>query len=72
MKPMNGRTRDEATSHLAPSVRAPDYWHINLAEEWEVRFWTREFGVDVERLKAAVAEAGSLAGAVRQYLMDRQ
>jgi hypothetical protein len=72
MKPMSGRTQDEARSHLASSVRAPDYWHINLAEEWEIRFWTREFGIDVEQLRAAVAAVGSLSGAVRGYLMERQ
>jgi hypothetical protein len=72
MKPMNDSTQVEARSHLASSVRAPDYWRINLAEEWEIRFWAREFGVAEEKLKAAVAEVGNSAGAVRAHLLERQ
>ena len=48
--------------------RAQDYWRVNIAEEWELAFWSREFGCDQRQLRRAVAEVGDNAGAVRTYL----
>jgi hypothetical protein len=71
MKPESGKVIQEARLAIGSSIRAPDYWHINLAEEWEVRFWSREFAVSEARLRDAIAKVGTIAGSVRQFLADR-
>lgn len=48
--------------------RAQDHWRVNLAEAWEVAFWSREFGCTEAELRKAVESAGSSAGAVRACL----
>ena len=53
---------------MMSSVKAPDYWRIDLREPWQVRFWTREFGVTEEQLRAALAAAGDNVGTIRSYL----
>ena len=45
---------------------------INVNEDNQVRFWTKELGVDVGTLKAAVAAAGNSAKAVRELLQRRR
>lgn len=45
---------------------------INLNEEWEVRYWTRELGVSEEELARAVALVGTSAGSVRRALEARR
>jgi hypothetical protein len=52
---------------MMSSVKAPDYWRIDLSEPWQVRFWTREFGVTEEELRAALVEAGDQVGTVRAH-----
>jgi hypothetical protein len=71
MKFPTQKTQQEARANLDSSIRAPDYWRINLQEEWEVRFWTREFGVDETQLRDAVRQVGETAGQVRAYLAQR-
>jgi hypothetical protein len=51
---------------------AQDRARINLNEEHEVRWWTKELGVDEAALKEAVAQAGNSAKAVREHLQQRQ
>ena len=46
---------------------APDHWHVNLEEPWEVGFWTREFGCTEQGLREAVKQAGNRAGDIRAY-----
>jgi hypothetical protein len=42
---------------------------INLNEEWELRYWTKELGVDEAGLREAVQKAGSSSvEKVRQVL----
>ena len=56
----------------APDTGVPhaqDYWRINLREDWEVRFWTREFGCTETALREAVREVGDCAGDVRARLL---
>ncbi|MGZ5104542.1 MAG: DUF3606 domain-containing protein [Usitatibacter sp.] len=56
----------------APDAQAPhaqDHWRVNLAENWELSFWSREFGCDESQLRRAVAEVGDKAGAVRAFLL---
>jgi hypothetical protein len=62
-----GRARPPMPS----SVRVPDYWRIDLAQPWQVRFWTREFGVTEGELRDALREAGDQVGEVRARLEGR-
>ena len=48
---------------------AQDYWRINLREEWEITFWTREFGCTERALREAVRAVGDCAGDVRAQLL---
>jgi len=41
---------------------------INVHEEYELRDWSKKFGVSHEELKAAVGKVGPMAGDVRKYL----
>ena len=51
------------------SKRGPeDKRLINLSEEHEVRYWTKEFGVSADQLKVLVAQNGNSATAVRRAL----
>ena len=50
--------------------RAQDHWSVNLAESWEIAFWTRELGCTEEQLRAAVQAVGKTAGQVRAYLAN--
>jgi hypothetical protein len=45
-----------------------DRSRINVNEEWERRYWTKELGVSEEQLRAAVSTAGVSADAVREHL----
>jgi hypothetical protein len=46
-----------------------DRTRINLEQEHEVRYWTKELGVTAEQLREAVQRAGlSTVGKVRQAL----
>ena len=59
---------------IAPpeALHAQDHWRVDLAEDWEVGFWSREFGCDEHELRKAVGEVGSNAGAVRAYLASQR
>ncbi|MDB4902193.1 MAG: hypothetical protein JWQ63_1474 [Mucilaginibacter sp.] len=50
------------------NVGSPDRDRINIHENYEVEYWTKEFGIDREELKKAVDAAGTSAEAVRKYL----
>jgi Protein of unknown function (DUF3606) len=39
-----------------------------MHEDYEVRYWTKEFGVSKERLQKAVNKVGNSAAAVRKEL----
>lgn len=47
---------------------AQDRSRINLAEAWEVNYWTRELGVSQQELADAISAAGPTIGAVRRHL----
>lgn len=47
---------------------APDRSRINLNEDYEVKYWTKELGVSEARLRAAVAAVGVMAADVRKHL----
>jgi hypothetical protein len=46
----------------------PDRDRINLSEDYEVKDWSKKFGVSPEELKKAVKHAGSEAADVEAYL----
>lgn len=47
---------------------SPDSKFINVNEDYEVAYWTKELGVSKEELEAAVSAAGTSVSAVREYL----
>jgi hypothetical protein len=51
-------------SNRAPEDRA----RVNVNEDYELRDWSKKFGVSPERLKQAVAAVGTSASAVEKYL----
>jgi hypothetical protein len=52
-----------------PNLRRPqDSSRINLNQEHEVRWWTKEFGRTREQLQKAVQAVGVSADKVRDYL----
>jgi hypothetical protein len=44
---------------------------INIHEDYEVRYWTKRFGVTPEQLREAVAKVGTSAAAVETELKRR-
>ena len=48
-----------------------DRTRVNIHERYEVRYWTKKFGVTEERLKAAIAKVGTSAKAVESELKKR-
>jgi hypothetical protein len=51
------------TSHATP-----DRSKINMQEPIEVKYWTRELGVDKQQLQKLVEKVGNSAAAVRKEL----
>jgi len=49
-----------------------DRSRISLSEDYEVRDWSKKFGVTPEELKAAVAEVGNAADAVEAHLKSKR
>jgi hypothetical protein len=49
-------------------VGSPDRDRINTHEDYEVRHWSKKFGVSADELKAAVAKVGPMAKAVEAHL----
>ncbi|WP_374371722.1 DUF3606 domain-containing protein [Dongia sp.] len=50
------------------SKRGPaDRARVNVEEEWEVRYWCKEFGCTEGELRMAVVDVGVMAADVRQY-----
>ena len=45
-----------------------DDQRINVEQDHEVSYWSKEFGVSREELRSAVQQAGSLVKDVRQHL----
>jgi hypothetical protein len=46
----------------------PDRGKINMHEDYEVKHWTKAFGVTREELQKAVDKVGNSAAAVRKEL----
>jgi hypothetical protein len=41
---------------------------MNVHEDYEVRYWSKKFGVSADKLKAAVRKVGNSAQAVEKEL----
>ena len=50
------------------NIGKPDRDRISLSEDYEVRDWSKKFGVSPEELKKAVKQVGSNARDVEAYL----
>ena len=50
------------------NVGSPDISRINTGEEYELRYWMKEFGVSVDELKRAVQKVGTSVVDVCLYL----
>lgn len=48
-----------------------DRARINLNEDYEVRDWSRKFGISADELRAAVRAVGDRAAAVEAYVKGR-
>jgi Protein of unknown function (DUF3606) len=48
-----------------------DRSRINIREEWEVRYWTKELGVSPDELRRLVSEHGNSAEKVRKAIGKR-
>jgi hypothetical protein len=46
----------------------PDRSRISLSEDYEVKYWTDNYGITVDRLKAAVQAVGNSPDAVEKWL----
>jgi hypothetical protein len=45
-----------------------DRARVNTSEAWELKYWTKEFGVTEDQLKAAVKAVGPMVTDVRKKL----
>jgi len=43
---------------------------INVDEIYEVRHWSKQLGVSIQQLRAAIEQVGPLVDAVRHHLKD--
>ena len=48
-----------------------DASRINVHEDYEVRYWTKKFGITADQLREAVAKVGTSASAVENELKRR-
>jgi len=49
----------------------PDFRRVNIYEEHELNYWTKEFRISEKELKVAVMEVGISAEAVKKYLEEK-
>ncbi|WP_286271647.1 DUF3606 domain-containing protein [Thalassotalea hakodatensis] len=43
---------------------------INISQDWEVRYWTKELGITVDELVEAVKAVGPMVDDVRAYVAN--
>lgn len=65
------RLRHTTMTDSSQNRGEPDRSRINVNQEHEVRYWTKELGVSEERLRQAVKEEGTSAEKVREFLARR-
>lgn len=47
---------------------SPDRDRINLSEDYEVQYWTKELGISEKELRDVIQEVGNTSKAVREHL----
>jgi uncharacterized protein DUF3606 len=47
---------------------SPDRDRINMNEDYEVQYWTKELGITADQLRDAIKAVGPTADAVRSHL----
>ena len=52
-------------------TRPQDAKRINVNEDYELRDWSKKFGVTADQLKDAVSKVGTSAEAVERHLKGR-
>jgi hypothetical protein len=45
-----------------------DRSRVNVHEDWELRYWSKEFGVTPERLKEAEKAVGPMVDNIKRHL----
>ena len=63
-------TQEDAMDNLTKKDQS-DRSQINMHEDFEVKYWTKELGVSKELLQNAVDKVGNSAAAVRKELGAR-
>jgi len=51
--------------------RPADTSKVDIAQDWELKYWSERFGVSRDKLRGAVETAGSQVDAVRSLLRKR-
>lgn len=60
----------EDSDEREEKIRGPhDPHRVNLDHDWEIDYWTREFGVTELELRLAVKSVGDSTEKVRKHLM---
>lgn len=54
------------------NIGKADRDRINLSEEYEVRHWSKRFGVSQDQLKEAIKETGPMVKDVKAYFDNRK
>ena len=47
---------------------SPDRERINLSEDYEVQYWTKELGISEKELRDVIQAVGNTSKAVREHL----
>lgn len=47
---------------------SPDRDRINLSEDYEVQYWTKELGISEKKLRDVIQAVGNTSRAVREHL----
>jgi uncharacterized protein DUF3606 len=61
-------TKENAMSDDLKNRGPADAARINIHEDYEVRYWTRELGISEEKLRETVARVGVMSADVRKAL----
>jgi len=57
---------------MGNECRVRDLNRVGVKQDWELRNWSREFGVTAEELKAAISAVGVRVVELRRYLDERK
>jgi hypothetical protein len=68
LRPFGAQSKGVSMADDLGKRGSPDRDRININEDYELRDWSKKFGVSPEELKRAVAQVGDRADAVRQHL----